>query len=71
MQQCIVPFCNHKRKCEDPHSEWICGEHWRLVPRRLKRLKRRAKAKHKPEAVQWFIWRMCKKTAIERAGGIA
>lgn len=70
-QQCIVPFCKHTRKIDAAHSEWICAEHWKLVPRRIKRLKRAAKARNKSPAVQHFIWRMCKRWAIERAGGIA
>jgi hypothetical protein len=37
---CCVPFCRHtrgQRKGEEPireGEEWVCGEHWRRVPRR-------------------------------------
>lgn len=31
---CCVPFCRRtSRRCKD---EWICGDHWKLVPRALK-----------------------------------
>lgn len=42
---CVVPFCKHthgRHKGEPPFNEWtewICGEHWRLVDQRLKRLR--------------------------------
>lgn len=51
--RCCVPFCNRtrgQRKGEDPireGEEWICHEHWRAVPRKMKAFKRRAKAKWK------------------------
>lgn len=36
---CCVPFCNRTRHNRDNTSEWICGDHWRLVPSRLKKRK--------------------------------
>lgn len=36
---CCVPFCKRTRHNRDNTSEWICGEHWRLVPMRLKKRK--------------------------------
>lgn len=44
---CCVPFCRHtrgQRKGEPPiteNTEWICGDHYRLVPRYIR--SRRAK----------------------------
>lgn len=39
--RCLVPFCNHTRgdrKNSPVHEgmEWICGQHWRAVPRILR-----------------------------------
>lgn len=28
---CLVPGCS--RSTAKPHDEWICGKHWRAVPR--------------------------------------
>lgn len=44
--QCCVPFCSRSRGDwkGDPvskYSEWICADHWRLVDRRLKTIRRR------------------------------
>lgn len=29
--KCVVPFCRHTRKA-DGAEEWVCADHWRLVP---------------------------------------
>lgn len=34
---CCVPFC--RRTSTLFRDEWVCGEHWRLVDRSLKRLR--------------------------------
>ncbi|MFC5509337.1 hypothetical protein [Bosea massiliensis] len=39
---CCVPFC--RRTTAKPYSEWICGKHWPLVPKRVKLFRRRADA---------------------------
>lgn len=38
---CCVPFCRRAAAAARivPHSEWICGNHWRLVPKELRSLK--------------------------------
>lgn len=38
---CCVPFCRRTRHNHEGFSEWICGDHWRLVPPLLR--KRKAK----------------------------
>lgn len=38
---CCVPFCRRTRHNRDNTSEWICGDHWRLVPARLRKRKYR------------------------------
>lgn len=82
---CIVPFCRRTRgdrkgSLLTPGMEWICGEHWRLVPGALKA--RRAKLRRMRERTDDFgrlvrirkadmtAWEACKKKAVERAVGI-
>lgn len=36
---CCVPFC--RRTSRRFKEEWICGEHWKLVPQSLKRFRTR------------------------------
>lgn len=77
---CCVPFC--RRTSTLFRDEWICGEHWRLVDRDLKRLRTRLmgrfKRRRQTMAVRraWFrieqaTWRRMKRQAIERATGIS
>lgn len=82
--RCLVPHCDHTRgdRKDDqlhPGAEWICGEHWRRVPRRLKLIRsrlrrRRARLGGKMTAVMQGIenrsWELCKRAAIEAAGGL-
>lgn len=65
---CCVPFCG--RTTSRPYSEWICSNHWRLVPKRKRQLYSLAKRRRKPESVQAFLWSRCKVAAIQAAGGI-
>lgn len=82
---CCVPFCTHTRgdRKNDPlrpGMEWLCADHWRLVPVRLK--KRRAKLRRidkrtddacvalRVEDADAAVWTACKRYAIERAAGI-
>jgi hypothetical protein len=39
---CCVPFCRRTRRNDGRFSEWICGAHWRLVDKKLKRLKKQS-----------------------------
>lgn len=74
---CAVPFCARtrgQRKGDQPireGEEWICGDHWRLVPRRLKAISSRARRKGRPSAALGRLWARCKRAAIERAMGVA
>lgn len=73
---CVVPHCQRtrgERKGEPAiteDSEWICGEHWRAVPRQLKAIKSRAFRQGRPGAALRRIWNKCKRAAIEAAMGI-
>jgi hypothetical protein len=75
--RCVVPFCNHTRR-HDHLAEWICANHWRMVPRRyraayLRHCRRRdGKARGRTNIdVRWRLWRRIKQVAKERAAGIA
>ncbi|MFG1250004.1 hypothetical protein [Xanthobacter flavus] len=81
--RCCVPFCERTRgdrKSEPPlgpGTEWICGEHWQRVPRRLKlirsRLKRRSAGAGWTDTDQLIsarVWLRCKRAAIEAAAGL-
>lgn len=38
---CCVPFCRRTRADDGDFVEWMCGDHYRLVDRRLKTLRSR------------------------------
>lgn len=43
---CVIPFCRRSTGafvCEPPDEVWICGPHWRAVPRLMKLVKTRAR----------------------------
>ena len=82
---CCVPFCKRTRgdRKGDPLTrgmEWLCQDHWPLVPARLK--KRRAKLRKmkkrtddparisRIDEADARAWADCKRNAIERAVGI-
>lgn len=77
---CEVPHCTRtrgQRKGERPIAQderWICGEHWRLVPRGMKAILRRARRKAAGGYRSWQavhrIWGRCRREAIEIAVGI-
>ena len=71
---CAVPFCRRtrglRRGDERLPPEWICGDHWRLVDRRLRRLKAKAERRERWRLAA-MLWLRCKRQAIERAFGIA
>ena len=64
---CLVPGCRHTTA--RPFREWICADHWRLVDRRMKQLRRRAERRGRLAIARWF-WENIKRQAIERAAGI-
>ena len=90
--RCCVPFCSHtrgQRKGDLPpiheKTEWICGEHWMGIPKRMRQAHSRAwnwtaglpyRRKGAPEGrlnrrAGRRIWERCKRYAIERAVGVA
>lgn len=82
---CCAPFCKRTRGDRKgdpltPSLEWLCQDHWKLVPARLKRrrakLRRMEKRTGDPARLARIdeadrkAWEACKKAAIERAAGI-
>lgn len=79
---CIVIGCRRTRRSLGVGHEWICGQHWRAVPRpmrqrlfRLRRRRDRMFTRGYPStntaracAAQWEV---CKARAIEVAMGIS
>jgi hypothetical protein len=69
---CIVPFCRRTISPSGPHTgatEWICANHWRLVPRTWKRRLSLFK-RHQRWDLCDNMWERMKAKAIEAAGGI-
>jgi hypothetical protein len=62
---CAVPFC--RRTTGKPYDEWICGKHWPLVPKKLRRLHSLAKRRNKPWPMRDFLWNKCKTSAMAQA----
>lgn len=76
---CLVPGCRRTRgqhKGERPvraDEVWVCGEHWRLVPRKMKAVltRTRRKARRTGNYVPSHrIWWRCAHVAIERSVGL-
>jgi hypothetical protein len=77
---CCVPFCRRTRKNELGFSEWICGDHWREIPKPYRRtwgrLRRTLRRGYSPaeipalEARRYRLWSRVKRAAIERAVGL-
>lgn len=75
--RCVVPFCRRTREDDPRFSEWICGDHWRMVPKKYRqvygRFKRRWRRFGTPVSYHprgSRLWERIKREAIERAGGI-
>lgn len=73
---CLVPFCRRTRHNREGFSEWICGKHWPLVPKRWRRYLTAAKRawRRSPSEANAArcdrLWRRCRDEAIA-AGGMA
>ena len=78
---CCVPFCRRTTARTD-FAEWICGDHWHLLPLRARRVYGRYVRRwrrYSPVAgegditgllAKHRIWQWLKRRAIERATGI-
>lgn len=61
---CCIPGC--RRTTAKPFTEWICANHWRLIPKAVRQVYQRAKRRHKDQAALYRLWGRCKRIAIER-----
>lgn len=43
---CCVPFCRRTYRNDEGFAEWICAPHWRGVPLRYRRFRRKVRAAH-------------------------
>ncbi len=72
---CCVPFCKKTTERTD-YDEWVCGDHWKGIPKQRRqvytRAKRRAISSGSPEDrdAAGLLWARMKAKAIERAAGI-
>lgn len=73
--KCCVPFCRRATKRTE-FDEWICGDHWRLIPKNRRRVYgrivkqwRRYRAKNIGRRGA-RVWRRLRQIAIERAAGL-
>lgn len=68
--RCCVPFCRRTTGRYEPPTEWICADHYKLVPAKLKRLRTKALRTRRIGQLDSWLWREVKRRAIEAAGGI-
>lgn len=75
--RCVVPGCGRTFRVEPYIEETICGKHWRLADRRLRRLD--MAVRRKARRIGWTprllfldhaLWLKGKAQAIERAMGL-
>lgn len=72
---CVVPFCR-RTTARAEFDEWLCGDHWRAIPKAKRRVYGRIVRQwrryyRKADGVRGArIWRVLKRIAIERAAGI-
>jgi hypothetical protein len=74
---CCVPFCRRSTGRTE-FSEWLCGDHWRLIDKSKRRVYgrymrqwRRYGPTERVHVAAGRIWNRLKREAIERAVGIA
>lgn len=73
--QCCVPHCK-RTTARTEYSEWVCGDHWKGLPRTRRRAYTRAKKRALASVSETDLkcadrlWHRLKATAIERAVGI-
>jgi hypothetical protein len=81
--RCLVPFCRRTRGDRKgdpigPGDEWVCGPHWSVTDRALRRLyslcrrrTRRGWTDRDWRGLQVGLWHRLKRQATERAVGLA
>ncbi|HWF01596.1 MAG TPA: hypothetical protein VG248_17470 [Caulobacteraceae bacterium] len=66
---CSIPFCRRGTTIYEPGYEIICGKHWRLADRALRRLHSRAVRLGRNRLAHLLWARRIKPQIIERAAG--
>lgn len=54
---CAVPGCKRTRHNREGYNAWICGHHWSMAPKKLKRQRTAAKRRKKYQLANWLWWR--------------
>lgn len=71
--RCVVPFCGRTCKTQPTEPglvyEWICPDHWKLVPRERKRDYTFAKRRGRDDLAR-KVWARLVRTVIDKAAGL-
>lgn len=73
-EPCCIVGC--KRTTKHTYSEWICGKHWKLVPRHYRLVWRRLGRRWRSTGTKgsWYagnrVWRRIKTHVSEKALGL-
>lgn len=73
---CCVPFCRRTTAEHSGFDEWLCGEHWKLIPkpkrRAYGRITKAWRRYHRlaDGARGARVWGALRRIAIERAAGL-
>jgi len=66
---CEVPHCARTAKGDASRNWWICGDHWKPVPKWMRKVLRSAQ-RARNKTLQYTTWRQIRQAAIEAAAGI-
>lgn len=72
--QCCVPHCRRTVAAEriGSHTEWICSNHWPLVPKRLRSLKIKSdRAYERAKEVFYRLFHECDEYARSHNGTVS
>lgn len=64
---CLIPGCRRTIKAQPPATEWVCGQHWRLVPKRMRDIYLRARRQRRPATALNRLWRAISHEAVAQA----
>jgi hypothetical protein len=66
---CSVPNCRRTRPADSRYDEWVCGPHWREVPKVERRTYSALKRKGWDDTAA-DQWQRCKGLAVAAAAGL-
>lgn len=64
--KCEVPGCRRTYHNREGFDGWVCADHWRLAPAKMKRQRTAAKRRGKHRLANW-LWARCVTEIIARA----